>query len=237
MILRPKIHPSTCSSAHNAGKEHFIQALDSGSRIRYALLFLPRVVQSISIETPALKRLKTIPSRVALAPTCQQSWPNSLQSREVWFPIVAVGQITFCTCPAQMGKLFFACHKNTLFDSKSSACLSLTIHHLRCHSDPRNFVRFLSVGKCRRFRPCSCSPFIRTFSCHTWLHVIIPQKTPKLFRSHPSEFFQRFTPRFLPTSHYFGLFMSVVPRPASSSSVYSAQYLFYPFHPTIFDIS
>ena len=53
----------------------------------------------------------------------------------------------------------------------------------------------------------------------------------------PSEFFQRFTPRFLPTSHYFGLFISVVPRPASSSSVNSAQYLFYPFHPTIFDIS
>ena len=88
-----------------------------------------------------------------------------------------------------MGKLFFACHKNTLFDSKSSACLSLTLHHLRCHSDPRNFVRFLSVGKCRRF----------------------PQKTPKLFPSHPSEFFQRFTPRFLPTSHYFGLFICTSP--------------------------
>ena len=67
------IHPITGPSAHNEGKEHFIQAPDSGSRIRHALLFLPRVVQSISIESPALlKRLKTIPSRVA----CQESWPN-----------------------------------------------------------------------------------------------------------------------------------------------------------------
>ena len=67
-----QIHLITRPSAHNAGKEHFLQAPDAGSRIRHALLFLPRVVQSISVETPALlKRTKTIPSRVALSPACQ----------------------------------------------------------------------------------------------------------------------------------------------------------------------
>ena len=60
---------------------------------------------------------KPIQLRIAPSPACQQSWTASFENREVWFPIAAFDLTWFSTCQWEPGQLFFACCKNTLFDS------------------------------------------------------------------------------------------------------------------------
>ena len=222
--------------AKNISFRHLILALASD---RHALLFLPRVVQLISIETPALlKRLKTIPSRVALSPACQQSWPTSLESREVLVSNCCSWSDYVFHLPVTAGPIVFCMSQEHIVLFKIQR---MSFSHAPSFAVSLRSRQFRSISLCWKM-PQISSVFLLAIHSHFILPPLAschhPTKRHQNF-SHPipSEFFQRFTPRFLPTSHYFGLFISVVPRPASSSSVYSAQYLFYPFHPTIFDIS
>ena len=125
--------------------------------------------------------------------------PLQSQERRVR-KFVACGQITFFHLPVTAWQVGWACNHNTVFDSiQARVFFSRSIH---CGFIPFHAISFdfFIFEKCRRFRPCSCTPSIRTSSCHTWLHVIVLQKIPTLFPSHPTEVFSTSRHVYLSTS-------------------------------------